>query len=143
MFLVLLPLIQGIAALCTIWGFANASSTNSTIVAYGAGEVDPMEWINSYGSLAFGIGSWLVTHYVKKKFTSQLLLAVISDMQSPGNPFTTRNLGLAVCDWIEEKHGTDTTEMGRYYIQISHDLRKSFVDTPLPQIAIAPVSSTS
>lgn len=102
----ILPILQAVAACFTIWGVAHTSGIADTAVTYGvAGEDGPTasEWFNSFGSIAVGLGGFVVSHVLSGKlgFKSELLLSFIAWVRKPSDIAAERRFGFAVIDQLE------------------------------------------
>lgn len=141
----ILGFLQALAAIATIWGVAHTADTTSTVVAYGAaGDLAPtaMEWMNSFGSIAVGIGGFVVTYLLKKKAYSGLLLAVVQELRTPEDPVAIRNLALALCDWLESRYANNTaqsSEIRTWFHEVLVQLRTIIATGP----STKPVDTTT
>jgi hypothetical protein len=100
----IIPILQAISALFSLWGFAHLGGTTEAVITYGASEVSPQEWINSYGSLALGVVGWVTTHFVNKRqpsSTSELIASFVAWAANRNDPATRRRLALAAIDTLE------------------------------------------
>lgn len=102
----ILPLLQALSAIASIWGVMHVSNTTDVIATYGVyGDQAPtaFEWLNSYGSLAFGVIGWISTKVIANKNTtnSELALSVLGWIKSPKDPSAIRRLAFATVDWVE------------------------------------------
>lgn len=157
-FLGILPFIQAIAAVCTIYGFAHAANTSDIIVKYGVGEDGPsaIEWMNSFGSIAVGGVGLIVTWWMKQKHSSELLLAIMGEMKSPDDAAVLRRLAFAAIDWLENKLAVryaGNTAMLKYWSDIIEAIRGEFskpnasplsaalLNAPKEQITVAPATN--
>ena len=126
----ILPILQAISCLITIWGVAHISNTTDTIITYGAGADGPtsMEWINSFGSIAIGVIGWLSTHWAAKKqgATSELVLAFGAWVINRNDPATIRRLAFAGLDLIEELFVPKTSEDAKFVSEAIGWLRAHF-----------------
>lgn len=101
----ILPILQALSCIFTIYGVAHATQTADVVVKYGVGADGPtaMEWMNSFGSIVVGVGGFAITHFMKQKQTSELVLAVWGELKSPKDPSSIRRLAFALLDWFEVK----------------------------------------
>ena len=137
----ILPILQALSCLATIWGVAHVSGTTDTVITYGAGADGPtaMEWINSFGSIAIGVVGWVGTHWAAKKqgATSELLLAFAAWVTNRNDPATIRRLAFAGLDLIETLFVPKSPEDAAFVAQAMGWLRAHFA---APQAVVLPPS---
>lgn len=98
--MILLPILQALSCIATIWGVTHIPNVTDTVITYGATGDDapdlPM-WINSFGSLIFGIVSFAATQIAKRKFgfSSDLYKGVIEYITHPSDKLAAVRLFLA------------------------------------------------
>lgn len=115
MFVLLLPLLQGIAACFTIFGFMNTPRVTDTVVTYGlSGDNAPnlAMLANSYGSILMGVLTWCLSYALKHKlgFNSQLYTAVVDSLKSPNDKLNSARVVLSGID-VYEKQLCDLTNV--------------------------------
>jgi len=101
--LFLLPFLQAIAALFTIWGVCNTPAVNDVAVTYGIGTEDGvtlMELFKSYGATTIGGISSLVMWLYSRKQSTELLLAIGNYLSHRGDMVALRRLLLAIGDFF-------------------------------------------
>lgn len=132
MLVFLLPILQALSCLCTIWGVAHTSETANAVVTYGAADTTSMEWMNSVGSIVIGIGGFVVTHFWKQKVSSELLLAVVGELHSPRDPAALRRLAFALLDWLHDKYATQASnsENGKWWADVLASMRTLIAQEP-------------
>lgn len=106
LFFTLLPFLQGMSALVTIWGFAHAAPVTEAVVTYGASGPDApdmMAWMNSYGSMLFGVLSFAASHYFAKVTgaNAEMMASLLALIKTPKDGATERRFAFAMIDWIE------------------------------------------
>lgn len=107
--LFLLPFLQALAAVFTIWGVCNTPAVNDVAVTYGVGTEDGvtfMELFKSYGATAIGGISSLVMWLYRRKQSTELLLAIGNYLAHRGDMVAFRRLMLAVGDFLANDAAT-------------------------------------
>lgn len=102
----LLPFLQAIAAIFTIWGVYNTPAVNETVVTYGVsafGEGDGAtlaELFKAYGATVLGGLASVVMWLYQRKNSSELLLAVAAWLSNRSDPVAFRRMLLAIGDLL-------------------------------------------
>ncbi len=163
MFFALLPFLQIISCLATLWGVFHVPATNDVVVHYGVGADGPtaVEWLNSYGATVLGIGGWLTTKYFKnntefftKFFVSngsgsktEIAIALAEWLINRNDSAATRRLGFAITDWLAVTfmHKAATAEDAGWWAQTLTGLRSQIAEhaSPVPEQTVPPVQPTS
>lgn len=107
----ILPFIQALSALASVWGLMHVSGTADTVITYGAtGDAAPSaaEWFNSFGSLAIGIVGFISTKFATKPkgSTAELVLAFAALLKTPKDAPAIRRVAFAFADWVSENYAT-------------------------------------
>lgn len=115
MFVILLPILQAIAACCTIFGFVNTPRVADTVVTYGISADEAPNaamWMNSVGSIALGVGTWIVTLIMKKKigYDNPLYKAALSLIHKPNDKLTVWTCYIESVDAFYLKFGDPATD---------------------------------
>ena len=132
----LLPFLQAIAAIFTIWGVCNTPAVNDTVVTYGIGTEDgvtAVELFKSYGATVIGGVSSLVMWLYSRKNSSELMLAIVNYLSHRTDPVAFRRLLLAIGDMLANdaasKPGLSEAQ-AEYFKQSADGLRQTAASIP-------------
>lgn len=107
----IMPFVQALSALASVWGLMHVSGTTDTVITYGASGADApsvAEWFNSFGSLAIGIVGFISAKFASrpKGTTAELALAFVALLKTPKDAATIRRVAFAFADWMSEHYAT-------------------------------------
>lgn len=135
----LLPFLEALSCVFTLWGVVNVPSFTDTVVTYGAtgDEMSPdySMWINSIGSLSFGLVSWGVTSWFKGSagFKSELYTAIVALLSSKNSSVALGRVFLAVLAFAQEKWVDPTNANDVAVVNcIKQWISEKIAGTPLP-----------
>jgi hypothetical protein len=136
----LLPVLQALAAIFTIWGVCNAPSTNDAVVTYGFSGEDAVTWLElakSYGAISVGGISTIVMWLYKRKNTGELMLAIIAYFSNKSDPTVLRRLGLAFADFLATDvvaFYKDNPEAQKWWQETAAAIRTQIVTVPMTSL---------
>ena len=131
----ILPFLQALSAIASVWGLMHVTGATDAVVTYGAagdGAPSIAEWMNSFGSLAIGIVGYISTRFVAKPkgSTAELILAFTALVKNPKDAATIRRVALAFADWLAEHYATGANKT--WWDETIANLRTQFaVEVPV------------
>lgn len=131
----ILPFLQALSAIASVWGLMHVTGTTDAVVTYGAagdGAPSIAEWMNSFGALSIGVVGYLSTRFMPKPkgSTAELVLSFTAFIKSPKDAATIRRVAFAFADWLSEHYATGTNKT--WWDETIANLRSQFaIEVPV------------